>query len=797
MAVELLIFDPPLVTTAWGDRPPLVVSGSGTGFAGLNQITRIVTTASGGSFTMNPNSLGATASISGSASASTIQAALEATAAIVPGDVTVTGGPLGSGSTPVFIEWTGQFAQGEVFLVNNLTGTTGFAVSTTQVAIPASALSMEELDLTPPASKPDWVAGADSEWQALADIPKHENRKITLKVRVAPDAGLTQDQAFDELGSLIDRVRSAQSDVDGVAMQWTPTSSARSVIFDVLNGDFTGLPIDWQTDPGWFLGWPFLNLELTCKPYWRDSVETVTSATTAATPVVSMEVTAGGDVPALGRIIVTDNATQTRRDVEWGFESEATYNSATSLTLDSDNLVTSGFAGTGTTRSGAYDPGASGNSVIRASTVLTTPIAVCGTGAQSHIGSYRVWARCFFARQTQAVRLAWRVGDGPYAVNAWAVKPDTIDSQWAEVDLGTITVPELPLSTQRWDGRIEAFENAPYTATPGALDVDYLRLTPTRDGYGRATAPFAYIPGTAINAYDEFTGATSTLSGRSAPVGGSWATSGSTTDFTQTNLGTAGDAEARSTTGDTGSGRWAILGSTNYTDTEVRFRCGLSVVPGFATGSIVQTVVARYVDSSNWLTLDYTRTTSYHTLNLVQSVAGLIKTIAWQYVPMQWSSIILRLIAYASGFAVGQMVDITGTTVLNQIAAYSADLKTGGALDDGKPGIRDFSAYTGANTAARIYDGFAAATPAPEPVVLNSGQSMQFRDDGLLRYNSNGTYVGQPPSYRGTRVTFPPGTGRVAVAARRVSLSAMSDDNVTDSTTIQVGVRDRGLVVPR
>jgi hypothetical protein len=52
-----------------------------------------------------------------------------------------------------------------------------------------------------------------------------------------------------------------------------------------------------------------------------------------------------GDVPALGRLIVTDTATQSRRHVEWGLEGPLTYNSATSLLVDSDNMVTTGFAG--------------------------------------------------------------------------------------------------------------------------------------------------------------------------------------------------------------------------------------------------------------------------------------------------------------------------------------------------------------------------------------------------------------------------------------------------------------------
>lgn len=797
MAFEVLTFDPaPTTANVEWERPPLVLTGSAEGFAGQNQVNEILTTASGGTFTVNPNGLGASSSISGSANAATVQTAIEASAGVAPGDVIVTGGPLGSVSTPVYVEWTGVFAQSYVSVTANGSGTTGLANSLEQPAIPESAFAMEELDLTPPPSKPDWVAGADSEWQALADIPKHENRKITIKVRV-PAA--TQDDAMNWIAVLMDALRAAQSAADGIPLQWEPADVTKTpVLFDVLNGDVTDMPIGWEKDFGYFLHQPCLTIELTCKPYWRSSTEVTTSTTSTAAPLTSLEVTVGGDIPALGRIIVTDNATQTRRDVEWGVEGPDTYDSTTALIYDSDSLVTSGFAGSGTTRVGAYDPGAAGNSVIRASAVLTTPIAVCGTGALGHVGSYRVWGRFYFARQTQAVRLSWRAGDGPYNANAWAKSPSSVDGQWAEVYLGTITVPEAVLATQRWDGKIEAFEDAPYTATPGALDVDYIRLTPVKDGAGRSVANYVYNPGTALLAYDQFTSITAgtALNSRAAPSGGSWATSGATTDFAAADHTVGGELEARSTTADTGQGRFAILGSTNIAACEVSFVTALSAQPDFSSGQLNQGVIARWTDSSNYCVLWLSRTTTYHALFITTFVASGISLLCTTYLTAPPSGTFMRLIVYATGFAVGQLTDTAGNP-LAQVTGYSSALATGGALASGKPGFADFTAYTGGSTTTRYYDNFQVSTPSPEPVVLNSTRSMQFRYDGVIRYDSGGTFLGQPPSYRGSRVTFPPGTSRVAVAARRVNLDVAVDDNVVDSTSVMVGTRDRGLVVPR
>src|SRR3954471_16900450 len=94
-------------------------------------------------------------------------------------------------------------------------------------------------------------------------------------------------------------------------------------------------------------------------------------------------------------LTVLNGETVPIRTLIWGAE-YMNYNPGApwSLLLDSDSLVTSGFAGTGATRTGAYDPGASGNSVIR-TTVIGSTQAICGTGAQPHIGSFRVKARVY------------------------------------------------------------------------------------------------------------------------------------------------------------------------------------------------------------------------------------------------------------------------------------------------------------------------------------------------------------------------------------------------------------------
>jgi hypothetical protein len=648
---------------------------------------------------------------------------------------------------------------------------------------------MMELKADPPKAKPEWIAGADSEWATLRGEPNHENREFVMKLRIPATAAANMDAALDLVASIRDKLRKASRQTDGIALVWTPNGSARSRTFDVLHGEITELPIDKDGEGGqWFKGLPIFALTMTAKPAWYDTTETLTSTSTAALPVGTIDVTGvGGDIPALARLIVTDNATQSRRDVEWGLENR-NYNAGLSFIIDSDSMTL--LTGTQTTRTGAYDPNATGNNIIRAAAVLPSPTAVCATGAQSHIGTFRIWARCWVNTSEQRVRLAWRYGDNRYTNNTWATPP--LATGWVEIDLGTITIPTVLAGTQTWDGRIEVYDGG----TGGlSLDIDYLRMTPAGEGYGRARSVFAYAAGT-VAGYDNFSGlGTSVLNARVATLGGTWATSGATTDFVGFTHAVGGPLITRATTADAGA-RYAILGATNYTNVEVSYLTSLSAQPDFTGGFMEQTVLARYVDASNWAGLFLYRTTTNHSLSLVVNVAGSLETVDLKYKIAPYAGLILTIVVYTSGVVVGRMSDASGNLLQELYAVHSA-LATGGALATGKPGLRETTSYTGGSTTTRYYDSFQVATPAAEQVVINSTRSIQFRHDDTIRLDSTGAIYGRPQSYRGGRFLVPPGSSRIAVASRRVDLAAGPADNITDSTTLQVGWRARGLVVPR
>lgn len=649
------------------------------------------------------------------------------------------------------------------------------------VALTSGNFDILELTADPPKARADWITAADSEGAALLRQPQHENRTVTMKLRIAAQASM--NAALDQIGVIRDKLRLASATADGIDLVWTPANSTRAVTFDVLGGEIPEMPIGLDGHAwSWFKQRPVFTIELTCKPYWY-GVEVTTSTASSSTPFVTIEVASvPGDVPALGRLIVTDTATQNRRHVEWGVESQY-YNSGTSLLVDSDNMTV--MSGIQTTRTGAYDPNAAGNNVIRA-TVYSTPSAMCTTGVLSHVGTFRVKARVWASSSDLRVRLTWQAGDGPFVSNPYATPSQF--GYWTEVDLGIIVIPPKVSGTQRWSARVEAL-----SFTNGdSIDVDYLILVPAGEGYGKARAAYQYEPGT-LAATDDFLGlGIGTALNTRVTFGGPWATSGSATDFVGN--ATFGSTARRSTAGDTGFGRFAVL-ATAYTDTEVRAQVTGSIASSSVTsGYALFGVLARYVDANNWLTGSI-RWGPSPALIVTKNVAGVQTNLA--QVPIGTLSVtfwVIRMLVWSTGAGLLRIEGPDGD-VRGVASFFDSTLATGGALATGKTGIVDYGNVAPAFD--RDYDVIRVYTPPAEPIAMYSGRTIEFRHNETLRQDSTATYYGRPASYRGTRFTLQPGTNRVLAKARRLDVEVATDESVTDGLQIQVAYTPRGLVIPR
>lgn len=317
--------------------------------------------------------------------------------------------------------------------------------------------------------------------------------------------------------------------------------------------------------------------------------------------------------------------------------------------------------------------------------------------------------------------------------------------------------------------------------------------------YGRARATYAHRAGV-LTALDDFTGTTAgaALNGRVAPIGGTWATSGATTDFVAADAPGAGvETVSRATTSDAFPGRQAIVGTATFSDAEA----GVDFYSAPDTGAPRHQVVVRYVDASNFLRAEVSATNQQ--LLIWQRVAGVETLLAWVGTPnvrLAWHS--LRIVAYASGQCRAHL--LKGGNVIAEAVGQSATLATGGALASGKAGFGDLNPIS---AVTRYYDNFYRATPAPEPIVCHSGQSIEFRHDTVLREDATGTYSGPPPEYVGARFYVPNAGGparkaRLAVITRRNDVETSADDELTgnatmDATTVTVWATPRYLAIPR
>lgn len=652
---------------------------------------------------------------------------------------------------------------------------------------------LEALTLPPPQKKPEWLSGGDADGAVLARDPQYENRVVTARVRIAAQS--TMDLALSKIAAIGEKLEEAERNQTGVILQWTPADATLTTgTFRCLSGEVTDLPVMVDGDgAGWFVKSPIVTVTMTCDPFMRGAEASAGTTSASTLPLVTLELTSvAGDVPAEGRLVVTDAASQARRLVRWGLESRYyPTSSPPGLILDSDSLVTSGFAGTGTTRTGAYDPGAAGNSVIR-TTLALQPIAACGTGVQTHIGTFHVFARVWSTETTAGaisyVRLSWQDGDGPVRSNSYAQAP--MNAAWVEVDLGTITTTTAIAGTQKWLGRIDAYS----TAVGETLDVDYIYLVPAHEGYGEARAIYSYSAGVQV-ARDEFTSiaATTALNARVAPVGGTWATSGVATDFVASDGPFTGDeTESRGTVSEA-TPRFAILGATSYTDVEV----GLDMLASPRVVGLTTSVIARWVDSSNYVHAGITGLDVFYVSSTVAGAVVANRSVTLGIASITWHEV--RLLAFASGRAIALLLDSAGGVLATTEIQHSS-IATGGALATGKPGFRDTNAVSTAS--GRYYDNFYVATPAAEPIAVHSGRTATIASTYAQRQDSTGTYAGDVPGYRGSRFLVPPaGTrtrkARIAVMARRNDVVVAQDDQIADSTTIQALLTPRYVNVPR
>ncbi len=234
--------------------------------------------------------------------------------------------------------------------------------------------------------------------------------------------------------------------------------------------------------------------------------------------------------------------------------------------------------------------------------------------------------------------------------------------------------------------------------------------------------------------YDEGSGATK------------WATSGDAVDL---KIISATHTVERSEVSDENinKGRYAIAGTTSYTNIIAGIKCKRQASAGGAGEEVRQGSLIRYVDEENWLMgcFDFVNTSGSgeDTLRILKRKSGVVTELVSKIiVPVSLSSAEWRSV-WIEADPHGRILLWASTsgadTPTLQAVVFDTDLATGGALATGKVGFYD--AKTGANANVREYDHFLAFA-AERDAVIFANQSAHLSTKGMYRKSEDGKGTG-------------------------------------------------------
>jgi hypothetical protein len=569
------------------------------------------------------------------------------------------------------------------------------------------------------------------------------NRQIVLPLNIKPIAGVSFVAARRNIQAKVARIQ-----IEG---GWFKRTTAAGTLFlDVVNATlhFGG---DWmQATRGVDTN---AELHLEAIPDWYGPEVTLPDRVdTTNGDLIWTESNIPGDYPGRIRLVVDDDQGVSQLGLLWGVRCRHYSNSTTAALRYFASQLTPLDAASFT-----------GGAIIHPSISTSwTPMASTDLAGVSmtHTGTYRVWARVSVASQATAnlprFRLVWDVGDFALPTeNRPAQLP--IGNQTMPLDLGEVRLDRVPAGTHRWRGVIQA---AGFAGGEN-VTLDRLWFQPVDEGCGVLRAPTNVDPG--LNPYlgrDEFNQSAGVLTGKAAPVGGTWQGAGNTNDFVV-------DATNRwvqrvfNPDVDANTGRYAILsaGSASTVAAQVDVLLATPATGGTAL-SLYQGVVARYSDTNNWLmaTLLSTGTDQGSTVTVRKRQAGTVSTLASVAVARPLGSwYTIRLWASSTG-TWSVWAGLQGGVLTLLATGTDTALATGGALASGRSGFYDAwvsSGQAGGSSIIRRYDNFGSWVPTSDAVLFAS-QSAELRTEGMFREDATGVAFGPVSKVVGDLPRIPP-----------------------------------------
>lgn len=272
---------------------------------------------------------------------------------------------------------------------------------------------------------------------------------------------------------------------DGGTLRWV-NDGGDVRTFDVLASD--GYQTSFQ-----YLGWQgratSAQMTLIAKPYARGAEVTLGSHSETSLSTLTFTDTITGDVPATGRLVVTEAQAAKQGWAVWGMRSRNYSASAPLIYPGESCTLKTGVA------SGSLTGAVGGSAAIATLASLSAPdnhklIDVTSGGSLALVGTYHVYARVKIANAyssptmsgtgaTTKVYLGWKppTGGGE-AINQAATVDTTQSNQFVIVDLGLVRFPQVVMGPQVSIASIYANPMAAFVA------IDDVWMVPADDGFG-------------------------------------------------------------------------------------------------------------------------------------------------------------------------------------------------------------------------------------------------------------------------------------------------------------------------
>jgi hypothetical protein len=601
-----------------------------------------------------------------------------------------------------------------------------------------------------------------------------KNRVVSITVNIYGSTALDLDQKIGVLSQKVGKLNRE----GGTFKRTTP--SGLVIVFDVLpESSMPSVTFDktYQSRQK-----TTVSLRFTCKPYGRgpESAGQAFGPSTGDVSVVLSGIT--GDVPALGRVAITEGSSKDQWHTPWGVRSRY-YDATASAALGFEAEACTLLGGATVVTLAGSSGGGTNNAVEQGTLTLDwqamLSLQATGGGAyKSHIGDYEIFARLHRPTTNTgsvSVALEWAEGDFTKVTrnDALVYAADEREGDFTIARLGQVHLSKAKKGTQRWDGQIIAKS----TSLGDDLRVDRIWLRPLSESAGEVTAPPQFQTPTSLSARDEFDQTAGALSGKVAPVGGTWGAAGDATDFSVN--ATTHTAE-RSTTTDV-NGHWAPLGTATFTDTLVQ----ADVKWSDWTAQPALAVVARYTDALNYAQARIEMNQGTLFLQVRKVIAGTVTVVGEKLslgTATNATAHSVRLTIDAGGHFAAWFWSSGGSAGSAVVSGSDSAFATGGALASGKVGIFDRAANGVAST--RTFDNFIASVPTAD-AVLFSGRQAEIRNDGYIRQDSAGAVWGEK-TVDGDYL-YLPSAGREGRSCQLLLRFCLNDpDTATDPTLTSI-----------